>query len=52
LGIGFLLGATALYNSGRAARAARTEAARGIPVAGEKPAAGVVDSRLQPAGSR
>ncbi|HEU6452666.1 MAG TPA: hypothetical protein VFT57_14700 [Gemmatimonadaceae bacterium] len=52
LGIAFLLGAYALSIAVRAARAARTEAARGIPVAGEKPAAGVVDSRLQPAGSR
>jgi hypothetical protein len=52
LGIAFLLGAHALLISIRAARAARMEATGGGGVSAEKPAASVVDARLQPAGSR
>ena len=52
LGIAFLLGAHALFLSVRTARAARTEAASGTDIAAAERVTAVVDSRLQPAGSR
>ncbi len=52
LGIAFLLGAYALFISVGAGRAARTEAARGVELAAAERVTAVVDSRLQPAGSR
>ncbi len=52
LGIAFLLGTYALFVSVRAARTARTEAALARSVAAKEPLAGVVENRLQPAGSR